>query len=65
MKHISNALLAAAKSQGIYVDDLAKDFNKEIDYQMKKFGLANATFLNTFEKKNLLWLISLKMLIIV
>lgn len=51
MKHISNARLAAAKSQGIYVDDLAKDFNKEIDYQMKKFGLANATFLNSFEKK--------------
>ncbi len=51
LKHISNAMLSSAKSKGVYVDDLSKDFNKEIDYQMKKSGLASAAFLNSFESK--------------
>lgn len=51
LKHISDALLKSAKAKGIYVDDLSKDINKEIDYQMKKVGIANADFINSFINK--------------
>ena len=51
LKHVSNAMLESAKEKGIYVDDLKKDFNKEIDYQMNRIGVANAGFLNSFTQK--------------
>ena len=48
LMHVKNALITAVKQKGIYVDDISKDFDKEISYQMEKFGLARANIINSF-----------------
>lgn len=48
IKHIVNAYFTYAKNQGINVNDLEQKFNKEITYQMEKFGFANADYLDVF-----------------
>lgn len=49
--HIKSALIASAKQKGVYTDDISEDFDKEIKHQMEKFGLASATYINSFLKK--------------
>ena len=51
LTHIKDALVEAAKQKGVYADDISKDFDKEIKYQMEKFGLASATYINSFLEK--------------
>ena len=48
LKHIINLVLNDAKEQGIATEDLLQKFEKEISYQMKKFGFANADYLEVF-----------------
>ena len=48
INHIITAYLDFAKEKGIKIDDLEQKFNKEIQYQMDKFGFANADYLNVF-----------------
>lgn len=49
--HIKSALIASAKQKGVYADDISEDFDKEIKHQMEKFGLASATYINSFLEK--------------
>lgn len=51
LTHIKDALVEAAKQKGVYADDISKDFDKEIKYQMEKFGPAWATYINSFLDK--------------
>lgn len=51
LMHVKNALITAAKQDGVYVDDISEDFDKEISYQMEKFGIARATYINSFLTK--------------
>ena len=51
LTHIKDALIASAKQKGVYADDISKDFDREIKYQMKKFGPAWATYINSFLEK--------------
>lgn len=48
INHIITAYLDFAKEKGIKIEDLEQKFNKEIQYQMDKFGFANADYLNVF-----------------
>lgn len=48
LKHIINLFLNDAKEQGIATEDLLQKFEKEISYQMNKFGFANADYLEVF-----------------
>ena len=48
LKHIINLVLNDAKEQGIATEDLLQKFEKEISYQMNKFGFANADYLEVF-----------------
>ncbi len=48
LKHIINLVLNNAKEQGIATEDLLQKFEKEISYQMNKFGFANADYLEVF-----------------
>jgi hypothetical protein len=48
LTHIKSALLDATKDAGVkYVDDISTSFDKEVKYQMNKFGFANSDFLDT------------------
>ena len=51
LTHVKDALIEAAKQKGVYADDISKDFDKEIKYQMEKFGPALATYINSFLEK--------------
>lgn len=50
-KHIFSALVKFYKSQGVYVDDIVKDFNTELNRQEKSFKPANGVRLDNFAER--------------
>ncbi len=51
LKYIKNQLLTRMEGLGVYTDDISLDFDKEINYQMKKIGIANTEYINSFLSK--------------
>lgn len=51
LAHIKQALIDNAIASGKYTDDIAKDFDKEVKYQMEKVGFADGEYLDSYMNK--------------
>lgn len=51
LKHIINSMSTNIEETGISIKDLLTKFEKEISYQMNKFGFANADYLDVFSEQ--------------